>query len=89
MAEIAWGRGIEGWILRVRCADGRTIGSAAFKGIVVPEAERRRIARFLAAHRSGTPTTRHAAQSARPVFGPAEVLCLGGFLTCLIVAVTL
>ncbi|MEV0633679.1 hypothetical protein AB0I77_01600 [Streptomyces sp. NPDC050619] len=68
VSDVAWGQGIEGRILRVCSGDGRTVGSAAFKGIVVPEAERRRILAFIGDARRGpgTPagTSGHAGSSA-------------------------
>ena len=87
VTEVAWGQGIEGRILRVRCRDGRTVGSAAFKGIFVPQAERDRILGYIEDARAGSKAPAGTCRTRR-VFGPAEVLCLGGFAGCLITAVT-
>ncbi|MFH8462498.1 hypothetical protein [Streptomyces sp. NPDC017991] len=84
VSHVAWGRGIEGRILRVR-ANGVTVGSAAFRGVVVPEAERRRILAFIEEARR-SPSAGNGTYRVRTVFGPAEVVCLVGFVSALIVA---
>ncbi|WP_435279651.1 hypothetical protein [Streptomyces sp. 1222.5] len=85
VSDIAWGRDVAGQVLRVR-ANGTTVRSDAYKGLVVPGTERRRILAFLAEPRR-KPATVQGTHRTRTVFGPAEVLCLGGFLSCLIAAV--
>jgi hypothetical protein len=87
VADVGWGRGFEGRILRVRTRDGGTVESDAFKGVVVLEAERRRILAFIEDARQES-TALAGTRRTRRIFGPAEVLCLGGFLGCLITAVT-
>ncbi|MFF4846208.1 hypothetical protein [Streptomyces collinus] len=85
VSDIAWGRDTGGQVLRVR-AKGTTVRSEAYRGLVVPGTERRRILAFLAEARK-KPATVQGTHRKRTVFVPAEVLCVGGFLSCLIAAV--